>query len=120
MTTTVAYHIDDEPLLVLPASTRRAPIECATQMSYAFSDLILPAAVPFQKEVATEGSLWSGESGSYRALYAADSLHLARNSTIIEWCHADIELKGDEGYWSLGRVLAHKTIKVDACAGSCR
>ena len=108
------YRLDDEPLLILPASMRRAPSECATKMSYALADAVLPGALACDKEIAAEGSLLTGGNARYRALYAADTLHIGGNSTVIRWCHADTHLKVDKGCRILGRASANKTIKVDA------
>ncbi|MHB1670600.1 MAG: bactofilin family protein, partial [Acidiferrobacter sp.] len=114
VTTVTEYRLDDELLFLIPASVRRPPAECATKMSYAFGDIVLPASIAFQREVACEGSLESGENGSYRALYAAATLHLNRNSTIIRWCHADVTLKISGGCRITGRASANETIEVDA------
>jgi hypothetical protein len=112
--TVFEYRLDGEPLLILPASMRRVPSECATKMSYALADAVLPTALPCDKEIAAEGSLLTGGNASYRALYAADTLHIGGNSTVIRWCHADTHLKVDKGCRILGRASANKTIKVDA------
>jgi hypothetical protein len=112
--TVFEYPLDDEPLLILPASMRRAPAECATKMSYALADVVFPTALACDKEIAAEGTLLTGENASYRALYAADTLHVSRNCTIVRWCHADTHLKVDKGCRILGRASANKTIKVDA------
>ncbi len=114
VTAVTKYQLDDELLLLIPASVRRPPAECATKMSYAFGDIVLPASMPCQKEIACEGSMESGENGSYRALYAAATLHLNRNSTIIRWCHADAILKISGGCRITGRASANETIEIDA------
>ncbi len=106
--------LDHEPLLILPGPMRRAPPECATKMTYALANLDLPAALSCDKEIATEGSLQTGGNARYRALYAAGTLHINRNSTVMRWCHADTHLKVDAGCRILGRASANKTIKVDA------
>lgn len=114
VTAVAEYRVDGEPLLVLPASMRQAPAGCANKMSYSFGDLALPASLACHKEVACEGSLRTGEDGTYRALYAADTLHLNWNSTIIRWCHADADLEVEGNCRILGRASANKTIKIDA------
>ncbi len=106
--------LDDEPLLIPPASMRRAPTECATKMRYALADAVFPEALARDKEIAAKGALLAGENGRYRALYAADALRVSRSSTIVRWCHADTHLKVDKGCRILGRASANKTIKVDA------
>ena len=58
--TVFEYRLDGEPLLILPASMRRVPSECATKMSYALADAVLPGALPCDKEIAAEGSLLTG------------------------------------------------------------
>ncbi len=114
VTAVAEYRVDGEPLLVVPASLRRAPRECANTMSYAFGDLALPGSLSCHKEVACEGSLHTGEDATYRALYAADILHLRWNSTIIRWCHADGHIEVEGNCRILGRASANKTIKIDA------
>lgn len=114
VTAVAEYRVDGEPLLVLPASMRRVPAECASKMTYSFGDVALPASLACHKEVACEGSLRTGEDGAYRALYAADTLHLNWNSTIIRWCHADGDLEVEGNCRILGRASANKTIKIDA------
>ncbi|WP_298137072.1 hypothetical protein [Acidiferrobacter sp.] len=114
VTVMLECRLDGEPLLVLPPSMRRAPSDCTAKMSYALADLVLPPAMACGKEIATEGSLETGEGAQCRALYAADSLHINRNSRIVRWCHADSDLKVDAGCWILGRASANKMIKIDA------
>ncbi len=108
------HRLDGEPLLVVPSTVHRIGSDCIKTMTYALGDITLPASLSFKKEVAAEGSLRSGENGRYRVLYSADILHLAKNSTIIRWCHAGRQLVIDGGAQILGRATANVRMIVAA------
>lgn len=101
---------DAQELVILPAISDYPHESLAHRLTYSLGPLTLPPDFRQSKELAVEGSLDCGERGTYRALYAKETLHFGQQCQLSRWAHSDACVVVDPGCHLFGRVSARERI----------
>lgn len=79
--------------------------------------LTLPGGMFFESEIYSASDITGGARDLFRALLAERDIHLADESTVLRWVHADGELTVGNNCKLFGRVSANKHIRLgEECA----
>jgi cytoskeletal protein CcmA (bactofilin family) len=79
-------------------------------MIVAGTDLILPSATTFSKDIYSAGTMTGGTENRYRAILAEKNVHLGSGSTVMRWVHAMGNFSADPDCKLYGRISSDKAI----------
>jgi len=95
--------------LTLPLQQRDeiCPVVIATA-----SDLVLPPATTFSRDIYTGGSFLGGTENKYRAILAEKDAHLGQGSSVMRWVHAGGEFQADAECKLFARISSDTAIRL--------
>lgn len=105
-------HADDTLFLSIGGKTPT----CQSVVA-AGTDVVLPDAITFAKEVYAAGEFTGGEKSVFRAILGEKDIHLRRASTVIRWAHAVGTFRADRDSDLYGRISSDHEIQLESgCA----
>jgi predicted acyltransferase (DUF342 family) len=105
-------HADDALFLSIGG---KSPI-CQSVVA-AGTDVVLPDAITFAKEVYAAGKFTGGEKSVFRAILGEKDIHLRQASTVIRWAHAVGAFRADRDCDLCGRISSDNEIQLESgCA----
>ena len=81
------------------------------------SDIVVPPATTFVRDIYAAGRFRGGDNNSYRAILGEKDVHLGRFSRVTRWVHAVGEFAADPGCGLSGRISSDSCIRLQgACS----